>query len=62
MVKKWWLGSLLHYIQQYLYNSRIIFIHPIILGYMVAQLVEALSYKLEGVMGSNPDGVTGIFH
>jgi hypothetical protein len=30
-------------------------------GHTVAQLVEALCYKLE-VAGSIPDGVIGIFH
>jgi hypothetical protein len=30
-------------------------------GHVVAQLVEALHYKLEG-KGSIPNGVTGIFH
>jgi hypothetical protein len=30
-------------------------------GYAMAQLVEALRYKLEG-LGSIPDGVIGIFH
>jgi putative heme iron utilization protein len=30
-------------------------------GHVVAQLVEALHYKLE-VTGSIPDGVIGIFH
>jgi hypothetical protein len=33
----------------------------LLFGYAVAQLVEALDYKLEG-QGSIPDGVIGIFH
>jgi len=31
-------------------------------GHAVAQLVEALRYKSEGVVGSIPDGVIGVFH
>jgi len=42
----------------------ILYIYFLVLSaeeYAVAQLVEALVYKLEG-RGSIPDGVTGIFH
>jgi len=35
VVKNWWLGSMLYYIQLHLYNSRIIFIRPIIINTVV---------------------------
>jgi hypothetical protein len=35
VVKKWWLGSLLYCIQQYLSNSRITVIHSIIINTVV---------------------------